>query len=89
MTPNTDFSQNFTLSIVMPAYNEKNTLKAAVDAIAATPYKKEIIVVDDGSTDGTREIIQNLKQADIIPVFHETNLGKGRAIRTGLSQSHR
>jgi glycosyltransferase involved in cell wall biosynthesis len=87
MTMNTNLSQNFTLSIVVPVYNEKDTLQTAVEAIAATPYKKEIIVVDDGSTDGTREIIQNLKQANIKPVFQERNFGKGRAIRTGLTKA--
>jgi glycosyltransferase involved in cell wall biosynthesis len=87
MTPKSDFFHDFTLSIVVPAYNEKDTLEAAVDAIAATPYKKEIIVVDDGSTDGTREIIENFRRADIKPVFHERNFGKGRAIQTGLSKA--
>ena len=87
MTTNTNLSQNFTLSIVVPVYNEKDTLKAAVDAIANTPYKKEIIVVDDGSTDGTREIIQNLKHADVKNVFQERNYGKGRAIQVGLAEA--
>jgi glycosyltransferase involved in cell wall biosynthesis len=87
MTSNSKFPQNFTLSIIVPAYNEKYTLQAAVEAIAATPFKNEIIVIDDGSTDGTIEILQNLKQVDIKPIFHEKNFGKGRAIRTGLSKA--
>jgi glycosyltransferase involved in cell wall biosynthesis len=87
MSSNIYSSRDFTLSIIVPAYNEKATLEAAVDAIAETPYKKEIIVIDDGSTDGTGEIIRNLRQAELRPIFHERNLGKGRAIRTGLSQA--
>jgi glycosyltransferase involved in cell wall biosynthesis len=79
------FGQDFTLSIIVPAYNEKDTLRPALDAITKTPYQKQIIVVDDGSTDGTREIIQNLNLPDIKPVLHERNFGKGQAIQTGLS----
>ena len=80
-------SQHFTLSIIVPVYNEKRTLKSAVEDIAATPYRKEIIIVDDGSTDGTRDIIGSLGQPEIKSIFHEQNYGKGRAIRTGLSNA--
>lgn len=75
------------MSIVVPVYNEKDTLIAALDAISDTPYQKEIIVVDDGSTDGTGEIIQNLKHPDVKKIFQERNYGKGRAIRRGLSEA--
>lgn len=85
MTTKTNLSENFILSIVVPVYNEKDTLKAAMDAIADTPYHKEIIVVDDGSTDGTREIIQGLEHADVKTIFQKKNYGKGRAIQVGLS----
>jgi glycosyltransferase involved in cell wall biosynthesis len=70
------------LSIIIPAFNEAATIKDVIDAVKALKIDKEIIVVDDGSTDGTREILN--KTPDIKAVFHEKNAGKGAAIRTGL-----
>ena len=75
------------LSIVMPAYNEKNTILKIIDKVLGLDIVKEIIVVDDGSTDGTREILKNSKFDDRVKIFyHEKNLGKGGAIRTGFSK---
>ena len=74
------------LSIIIPCYNEVGTISDIVNAIHSSAYKdKEIIIVDDCSTDGTRDVLRS----DIAPIveqvlFHDTNLGKGAAIRTGI-----
>lgn len=73
------------LSIIIPAYNEKNTIEEIVRQIKAADFdglEKEIIVVDDGSTDGTREILKNIHEIKYF--FHESNKGKGGAIKTGF-----
>lgn len=73
------------LSVIIPVYNEKGTIRAIVDRVQAVPINKEIIIVDDGSKDGTREILQELAMQDNIRVFlHEKNKGKGAALSTGL-----
>lgn len=74
------------LSIIIPCYNEKNTIHSIVDAVRASPYEnKEIIIVDDCSKDGTRDILRS----EIAPlvdqiIYHEVNRGKGAALRTGI-----
>ncbi len=69
----------------MPVYNEVAHVDELLQAIQASPVKKEIIVVDDGSTDGTREKLQAMPlPEDVTVVFHEKNCGKGAAIRTAL-----
>jgi glycosyltransferase involved in cell wall biosynthesis len=77
------------LSIVVPVYNEKGTICEILQRIEKTPFSKEIIVIDDSSTDGTREILQELDQAHKVPsvrvLFHAVNQGKGAALRTGIS----
>jgi len=75
------------LSLVMPVYNEKNTLTEILNKVKAVPVKKEIIIVDDGSADGTREILKDLKSDNIKIIFHEKNQGKGAAIKTGLREA--
>jgi glycosyltransferase involved in cell wall biosynthesis len=77
------------LSIVMPVYNEKDTLEEIVRRVQATPYEKEIIIVDDASTDNSRQIIDRLAQEanNIRPFYHQQNQGKGAALRTGFSQA--
>lgn len=74
------------LSIVIPCYNEKNTIKNILEVVRKVPYKeKEIIVVDDFSKDGTRDILQkDLKKYYNKLVLHEFNQGKGAALRTGF-----
>jgi glycosyltransferase involved in cell wall biosynthesis len=77
------------LSVVIPCYNEFQTLDAIVDAVNNSPYlDKEIIIVDDGSRDGTREKLKN----EIEPsgrvarvIYHDVNRGKGAAVRTGIA----
>ena len=73
------------LSILMPVYNEKNTVVEIVRQVLAVDIDKELIIVDDGSTDGTVEILKNeIAPLDGVRVFyHEKNQGKGAAIRTG------
>lgn len=74
------------LSIVIPCYNEARTIRSIVDAVRASPYpSKEIIVVDDCSTDGTREILRSEVAALVEQViYHEQNQGKGAALRSGI-----
>jgi dolichol-phosphate mannosyltransferase len=73
------------VSVIVPVYNEAAHVDELLQAIHASPVKKEIIIVDDGSTDGTREKLQAMPLADdVTVVFHETNCGKGAAIRTAL-----
>lgn len=72
------------LSVVIPVYNEVATLERLITAVSQAPVQKQIIVVDDGSTDGTRELLLELQdQIDII-LLHEFNRGKGAALRTGI-----
>src|SRR3989338_10333731 len=76
------------LSIIIPAYNEKNTIEEIirrVNAVNLGAIEKEIIVIDDGSKDGTREIIKNIP--GLVAIFHEKNLGKGGAIKTGFQKA--
>ena len=73
------------VSVIIPVYNEVSHLEELLQAVQASPVPKEIIIVDDGSTDGTREKLQSLvPQNDVTIVFHERNCGKGASIRTAL-----
>jgi dolichol-phosphate mannosyltransferase len=74
------------VSVIVPVYNEAAHVDELLQAIQASPVKKEIIIVDDGSTDGTREKLRGLAPIDDVTiVFHERNCGKGAAIRTALA----
>ena len=79
---------NPTLSIVIPCFNERNTIIQIIDAVVASPYpNKEIIIVDDCSTDGTTRLLQEspeIAQKVHQVIFHEKNQGKGAALRTGI-----
>ncbi|MCS7238092.1 MAG: glycosyltransferase family 2 protein [Thermoguttaceae bacterium] len=76
----------FLLSVVIPVYNERATIEEVVRRVEAVPIPKEIIIVDDASTDGTREIVSHWQSRPGFRVlFHEHNRGKGAAIRTGLT----
>ena len=74
------------LSIVIPCYNEKNTIQNILEVVRKVPIEdKEIIVVDDCSKDGTRHVLQNeLKHLVDRLILHEVNQGKGAALRTGF-----
>ena len=73
------------VSILVPVYNEEKTINEVIDVLAKLPLDKEIIVIDDGSKDKTREILKN--NPKVKAIFHETNLGKGKAIHTGLEHA--
>ncbi len=78
------------LSILMPSYNEARTIQEIleqVDAADAAGLEKELIIVDDGSTDGTREVLERLDglKTPVRVLFHAQNMGKGAALRTALT----
>jgi glycosyltransferase involved in cell wall biosynthesis len=74
------------LSVVMPCYNERATIREVVASVLKSPYTSELIIVDDGSTDGTREILAELADAPRVQVILQPhNQGKGAAIRTGFA----
>ncbi len=74
------------LSVVVPIFNEEQTVEDLVARVQATPFDKEIILVDDGSSDGTRAILARLGEADNIRVIlHEQNQGKGAALASGFA----
>ena len=72
------------LSIVIPVYNEKNTIDEIVRRVQNVEFEKEIIIVDDCSNDGTRDKINRIGGNNIKKLFHEENKGKGAALRTGF-----
>lgn len=72
----------------MPCYNEENTILSAIDEIKEfKDLDKEIIIVDDGSSDGTRDLLKKIKDDSIKIFYHDYNSGKGKAIRTGIEKS--
>jgi len=80
------------VTIVVPVYNEVSTILRIIDSIQASPVwdylENEIIVVDDSSTDGTREKLMGIENTNLVKVlYHEINQGKGAALRTGFDNS--
>ena len=75
------------LSVVIPVYNEKNTIVEIYRAVKAVDLNMEIILVDDFSTDGTREILKTLTDEATHVFFHSHNQGKGAALRTGFTHA--
>ena len=78
------------VSVVIPCYNEVSTVLPLVERVLAAPFDKELILVDDGSTDGTRQVLE--QQVATLPgvrvFFQERNLGKGAALRRGFQEAH-
>jgi len=75
------------ISVVIPVYNEATTVKELIARVQSVPIDKEIIIVDDGSSDGTRDVLRGLQgQARLTILFHEKNQGKGAALRTAFQQ---
>lgn len=77
------------LSVIIPVFNEKNTIEEIIRRVqtAEVGLEKEIIVVDDASEDGTRQILENLNHPNVKICFHSKNQGKGAALRTGFSKA--
>jgi glycosyltransferase involved in cell wall biosynthesis len=77
------------VSVIVPCFNEKATILDLLQSVVAAPFQKEVLVVDDGSTDGTRDVL--LKEAEGLPdvrvFFQETNRGKGAALRRGFNEA--
>lgn len=85
---------DFVLSVVIPVYNERKTLPDLLDRVREVPIRKEIILVDDCSTDGTRELLKEYGERDwqddrnqIAVYFHDVNRGKGAGVTTGFSKA--
>jgi len=75
-----------TLDVIIPIYNEENTLEEVIEKVLASPLRPTIIAVDDGSSDDTREILKRYEGNERVRVAsHVRNLGKGAAVRTGIS----
>jgi glycosyltransferase involved in cell wall biosynthesis len=73
------------VSVVIPVYNEAATIAHIIERVRAVAIDKEIIVVDDHSTDGTRDVLRRLPASrDLVILFHDVNRGKGAALRTGF-----
>ncbi len=85
---------DFRLSVIMPVYNERETIAAIVDRVRAVPIRKELVLVDDCSRDGTRDLLEEFASRDwndplceLVVKFHDVNRGKGAAVRTGLENA--
>jgi glycosyltransferase involved in cell wall biosynthesis len=79
-----------TLSVVIPVYNERESFLALLSSVRAVPIRKEIVIVDDCSTDGTREMLQSEVDGrfpDVRVVYQERNMGKGAALRRGFKEA--
>ncbi len=77
---------SFKLSVVIPVYNERGTVREIIDRVQRVQLSKEIIIIDDGSTDGTREELARIEREhpNVKVVLQPRNLGKGRALRIGF-----
>jgi glycosyltransferase involved in cell wall biosynthesis len=74
------------LSVIIPVYNEERTVRPLLDKVLAAPIEKQIVIVDDGSTDGTRAILSSIQRPDVRVILHDRNQGKGAAIRTAIPE---
>ncbi|HWE35578.1 MAG TPA: glycosyltransferase family 2 protein [Isosphaeraceae bacterium] len=78
--------RDLTVSVVIPVYNERETIREILRQVRAVPLNKQIILVDDCSTDGTRDVLRELEatESDLTIQYHDRNRGKGAALRTGF-----
>jgi glycosyltransferase involved in cell wall biosynthesis len=76
----------FTLSVVVPVYNERDAFPELLPRVLQSPYRKEVLVVDDCSQDGSRDLVQRAAEVhpEVRALFHRENRGKGAALRTGF-----
>jgi len=75
------------LSVVVPCYNEHATVATLLRRVLDSKWVTEVVIVDDGSTDGTREVLEGIADERVQVVFHERNQGKGAALRTGFAKA--
>jgi len=75
------------LSVIVPVYNEVKTIRQILEKISTVAIDKEIIVVDDGSSDGTGKVLRDIQQPNLKVIHHSSNRGKGAAFLTGLSNA--
>jgi glycosyltransferase involved in cell wall biosynthesis len=71
----------------MPCYNERATIEEVVERVVASPHTRELLIVDDGSTDGTRDVLAKLDDPGIRVLVQERNQGKGAALRRGFAEA--
>ncbi len=81
------YPESFKLSVVIPVYNERQWIKELLRRVQAVPVPKEVIVVDDCSTDGTRDLLRELESDEVRVIYQAHNQGKGAALRTGFAHA--
>jgi glycosyltransferase involved in cell wall biosynthesis len=86
---NRDAFSTIAISVVIPVFNEVNTIEKVIRRVLECGFDVEIIVVDDASTDGTREFLLNYNHPRVRKLFHDVNKGKGAALRSGFALASR